>query len=288
MRGRWGVVPVLALMVAACGGSAATGDPGVGSGSGSAAPTAGATAPSGGDAPVMVTVDGVAFGYDIGTCDVSADSVRTNAGRSDGSFAFADISWSPDPSTALFHVVATTGEPPAPFELYADVNRSETTWDVTVDGTTAVVQGRMRNELPAAQGNPDLEYYDVTIAIRCDERGFGGMAPEATEDPGTASEDPGPTTASEASITVQLGDTTYQFSYLGCPMTEPAISLVVVDASLNRLFVSAGEAVLGLPDGTQWRAQEVDFDVAGSRATWSGTMTVPAGSEPASITIACG
>ena len=291
------ILAILAMTVAACGGAAAPeADGGDGGGAGSAPPAATPTDGAGtgtgpADAPVTVTLDGVTFGFPVGTCDVTDDLVRANAGPVEGEFGGVDIDWRRDGSAGSFSVVNSglVSGPPAPFELHADAVRSETTWDVRVDGTTATIDARMANELPAAQGDPAVAFYDVTIRIACAERGFGGMAPAPTDAEAPPAEPEPATAATEATVTVSLGETTYTFPYLGCPMDEPAISMILVDADFTRLLVTVGEAIVALPDGTSYRSQgEVAFDVSGRSATWTGTMTTGTADVSTTIEIACG
>jgi hypothetical protein len=290
---------LVVLLVAACGGPAVSADPSAasrdpaasdadGSEGGSSGNDGGGTTGGGStDAPVIVTVDGTDYGFPIGTCEVSERVVRAEAGA-EQEFAFADVSWAADGSIERFGVTnaSETADPPAPFELYADANRLETTWEVEVDGTTAVIEARMANELPAAQGNPDAAFYDVTIRIRCDERSFGGMPPEPTEPDEPIGQEPVPTAAGESTVTLTLAGTPYDMSYPGCA-TDDAVGFVAIDADLNRLFVGGGAISFVLPDGTTWRAEGAELQVSGFTATWSGTMTSPAGSEQASISVEC-
>ena len=301
---RWTSAPLavlLALLVAACGGPAPSADAGApsdapaasdadtGGDSGGGDGSAGGGSTGGGstDAPVLATVDGIDYAFPIGTCEVSESVVRAEAAMEAMGFAFVNVAWVADGSVESFQVVnASDSEAPAPFELYADLNRPETTWNVEVDGTTTVIEARMANELPAAQGNPDLAFYDVTIRIRCDERSFGGMPLEPTETDEPIGQEPVPTPAGESTITVTLAGTTYTMSYHGCA-TDDAVGFVAVDADLNRLFVGGGAISFVLPDGTDWSAEGAELQVSGPTATWSGTMTSAAGSEQASVTVEC-
>lgn len=291
------LIALAAVALAACGGSTPANDDG-----GPPTPTAPsgrATDPASGvpgndDAPVTVTIAGTTYGFPAGTCEVGDEVVQASAGGIEGEFGGVDLEWRSDGSVASFQVVNSglVSAPPAPFELYADAFRTDSSWSVEVDGTTAVVEARMVNELPAARGDPARAEYDVTIRIDCTERGFGGMAPPATNDPGTATTEPmteptsGP--AGEATITISLAGTDYAWPYAGCPIDEPAYAFILVDASGNRLVVTVGSALLALPDRTTWEASNVEFEVAGRTATWSGIMeSRTAGSEAATITIAC-
>jgi hypothetical protein len=283
---------ILALLVAACGSSGApTAPAGPGATGGSGGPggpsTTAATGP-GSDGPVIATLAGVTYGFPDGTCDVTNDEVRTSAGGMDGGFVSIDVAWARDGSSESFRVLntSTASGPPAPFDLYADPTRPGTTWDVQVTGTTAMIQARMRNELPAAQGDPALAEYDVTIRIDCAERAFGVIEPTPTDAPAPTGEAV-PTLAGEASVAVALGDVIYQFSYYGCPLTEPTIGIAVGDASLNRLLVSGGAARLVLADGTTYQGEGVDFQGSGLSATWTGTMASSAGDATATISITC-
>ncbi len=299
------LAPLFAVLVA-CGGSGVpdpTGGAGAGTGAtpradavGSGADGSGANGSGAGDgsatgdAPVTVTLDGVTYGYDIGTCDVGEDAVRASAGRSDGSISSAEIAWARDGSRASFRAtdVSTTSGPPAPFELYADPDRADTTWDVRVDGATATIEARMRNELPAAKGNPDLERYDVTIVIRCDERGFGGMAPEPADDQPPPDGGAAPSAAGESTVTLELAGQAYAISYPGCPLTESELAVSLTEPATGaQLFLGAGEAVLLLADGSPLQATGVAFAGSDTSATWSGTMNGPTGSESVTITISC-
>jgi hypothetical protein len=100
----------------------------------------------------------------------------------------------------------------------------------------------------------------------------------------------------ESTVTLALGDTTHAFTYHGCPMREAAINFLAFDlASLDRIQVGilTGDANasvgarLTLNDGTVWEAAGVALEIAGTRASWSGTMTSAGATRPATITIEC-
>ena len=292
MHGRWIGAAVLALAVAACGGSSG---PGTGGGSVTSAPSSatqaddpgtGSTGNTGGDAPVSVTVGGITQRYDVGTCDVAeADDLYADAATSAMSFQSVNIRIS-DASGASLRAIVPLADDAPPLQLFAGDPRPDTSWDVSVEGTTAVIEARMFDESPSAGDDP---FHDVTITIRCAERGFGGMAPATDEPEAPPAEEPAPTAVpTGATVTLDLGGSVSTFDYFGCPLTEPELMFVILDVTGTRLAVVRGEAQVDLADGTRYRAQGVDFGGSDSSGSWSGTLASPAGDVPATITIACG
>ncbi len=274
---------IMACALAACGG---TSDP---AGGGSASDPGGPPASpettndsSGDNAPVTATVDGTTYGYPAGTCDVGGDRVQVHAARMDV-LATVDVRWLGDGGRETFDVVHTGGQdpqPPTPFDLHASPNDADTTWDVSVDGNSAVIVARMLDRSPAGAGG----YHDVTINVQCNERGFGGFEAPETNVPQT--ELPVATSAGESAIALELGGTTYSWTYPGCAAAE-ASGFVAVNPALDRLFVTAGEMTLSLADGTTWTATGAQLSISGGSATWTGTMASTSGSQPATLTIAC-
>lgn len=297
MMARWIWLVLFAFAIGGCGGSAG------GQEVGSAASHAGAAdadddrqdgdATAGaGDAPVTAVVDGVTYAYPVGTCTVSDEHVEADAGTdvSGGeTLGFLNVAWRSDESIASFSAYSAASGAPAPFELHADVNRAETRWEVTVDASVATIDAHMANELPAAAGDPDVAFYDVSIRIDCAERGFGGMpAPAEDEADATPMPEASSATAGESQVSLELGDTTFRFTQMGCPMEEDFFAFAVADAELTRLFVSTEEVSLVTPDGTVWRATGIEWAGGTGQVTWSGTMSSPAGGgEQATIEIAC-
>jgi hypothetical protein len=287
---------VVATILAACGGGGA--DP---SGSGAAASgagggNAGATDDTGTGsgntgneegAPVTTTIDGVTFGHTFGSCIVNEDQVVAKAARLDfPGLAQVDARWLKDGGRETFKVVNTGGpdpKPPTPYDLRATPQDAGTTWDVAIDGSNAVITLRMIDLSPSGSG----AFLDVTINIRCDQPAWGGAEPEPT-DAGPVEPAPDPTAAGESTITLDLGGTTYTWTYPGCATDDAAGGFLALGPELNRLVVdSSGAATLNLPDGTAWTAQGVQLARSGGSATWTGSMTSASGSEQATLTIGC-
>jgi len=292
-----GWLVVLAMVVAACGGAGAdgtrgTGDATSGTGGANAGATDGRGAVTGNTdneegAPVTTTIDGVTFGHTFGSCIVNQDQVVARAARLDfPGLAEVDVRWLRDGGRETFKVVNTGGpdpQPPAPYELRASPNDSGTTWDVAIDGSNAVITLRMLDISSSGSG----EFLDVTINVRCDQPAWGGADPEPT-DGGPVEPLPEPTAAGESTIALDLGGTTYTWTYPGCAIDDAVGGFTALGPDLNRLLVDqAGGAILNLADGTAWTAQGIQLARSGASATWSGTMSSAGGSEPVTLTIDC-
>jgi hypothetical protein len=111
-------------------------------------------------------------------------------------------------------------------------------------------------------------------------------SPAPTNSVPSASAQPGP--VGPSTVTVSLGDATYNLSSSNCLLSEPA-GFTVFGDSFTRLVagVRSSTAALTLADGTVWQASDVEFEVAEDRASWSGEMTSAGTSQPATITIEC-
>lgn len=301
---RWCVVPVLALAVAACGGGA----PGEGDDPASTpqAPVATPAGAGGGadggtaDAPVVVTVDGTPYAYPIGTCDVGSEHLVVSAGLEAGGFGAVEVTWAAgyegDAQYQRFSAFNASADStaPAPFELYADPGRPGTSWEVTVDGTTATVAATMVDELPA-NANPDNPVYrEVTIAVRCDERGFGGMAPGPAFSPEAPPAGEVPTTApaGAAEVVVTVDGTPHDFDVADCPISDAGVALNASDGAGGLIFISGGPTAYDLfvafGDGTAFESSGIALEVGDREASWSGTMAAVGGGDAAvEIAIAC-
>ncbi len=300
---RWSGILVLTLVVAACGGAAPADDDPAGTPQAPVATPAGAGGGVGGGtagAPVVVTVDGTQYAYPIGTCDVGGEHVVVSAGLEAGGFGAVEVTWATgfegDAQYQRFSALNSSADAvaPAPFELYADPGRPGTSWEVTVDGTTATVAATMVDELPA-NANPDNPVYRaVTIDVRCDERGFGGMAPGPAFSPEAPPAGEVPTTApaGAAEVVVTVDGTPHDFDVASCPISGAGVALNASDGAGGLLFISGGptayELFVAFGDGTAFESSGVALEVGDRQASWSGTMPAVGGGDAAvEISIAC-
>ena len=293
----------LAMALAACGSSGGDGDaagltggaPGAGD-VGSAAPAAGGGSASG-SGPVTVTVEGASYGFPRGACDVADDHVRVDAAMGSSEVGYVDVLWTAgaDSSEHRFRVgnsdVVQAGAP-APFELVADSGRTETSWTVDVNGSSARIQARMGDELRSKLDiNPEIQYHDVTIDVQCDTPAFGGATPLPALDaevPAEVSAVP----AGVASASVEVAGTTISFDGIACPISAEGINVNAQDGDGDILNVTGpatgADLFLGLHDGTGYQGLALPFMVSGNDATWSGKAMPLGGTEvPMTITIHC-
>lgn len=266
------------------------------------------------EAPVVVTIDGVSFGYRDGSCQVDDEIVRFRAhpdssvihGQSSALNNSVDITWFPSldhlphaAQHAAFIVNSTIEADPAPFSLTGASNSESAAasrWDATVSGTTV----EFDMTLVDSSQFDEPETTNVQITATCDDPVLGNGPPPGSSpvDDQNQMVDPHSVLSSVADgeIEVTFQGTTHNVDYLTfCSIGSQEVQAegsndeLTVRAGYNEVQVQVGDSRLlqgrptfGLPETIQ-----VPYEGSSTR-TWSGTLVDDDGNEEeVSVAVTC-
>lgn len=246
---------------------------------------------------VTLTVLGATYEVPAMKCSVSENLIKVSAGSMAGGLpgqgsgmVTIEASWgTSDADYIEFYAASTNSSPPAPFELYADPERPQTSHTVEVEGASATVTARMSNEHSTAA---DGSFVDATILIECDGDAAVAAAPQpstelTTESVQPTSAAPAAAPGGGARISFTVDGATQAFDYPTCPMAEPAFGFVAINGSGYRLFVGDGNLSFLTPEARNYMAAGVSPSGDASQASWRGTVTAGGQQATAELTIAC-
>lgn len=262
------------------------------------------------DAPVVVTIDGVSFGYRDGSCVVRDDFVRFLVmadGTSPVDNSQVDIAWHPTMADlpysrqhAQFRITSSARTAPAPFTLVGThyEEGAGSSWSGSVDGSSVEITATLV-ERDQTLGVDRSE--DVTIVAHCDEEVLGagppyGMPP-VSEMGGMSDLEKHRSLLVDGHVEVTFQGSVFEIDTLtACSIYGEEVTFEGLNddlqvygyarGSADHVEIDVGDARLHqerphyeLPEGA-----EVSFTGTGTR-TWSGTV-VDAGGAEEDVTVA--
>jgi len=263
------------------------------------------------DAPVVVTIDGVSFGYRHGSCRVDDEAVRFEV-VTDERMALGNsvqITWHPrldhrpwsrqETSLLVSHASNTA---PAPFVLLGGSTAGwpDSTWEVSVSGTTVEILATLGTD-PRLSG--DERHEEVRIVARCDTERLGDGPPFGGPTVRESGGDPDIDTllsyAVEGQVEVTFQGVTHSIDYLTTCNFHDAetiaeglnddLQIYFHSGVQNTMRVQVGDGRLHSERRVFQPADGVQFEFTGtSTRTWSGTVVDDAGNEePITVTVTC-
>jgi len=267
------------------------------------------------DAPVVVTIDGVAFGYRDGSCRVDDELVRFQVypdsgvlhGDSSHLMNNVDITWHPTlghlpyvAQHAVFMLNRTIEAAPAPFSLIGSANSlsaASSSWEGTVSGTTAEFDLTLVDSM---QLGDESQTIDVRITARCDNPILGNGPPLGASPVGDENQMVDP-----RSVLASLADGHVEVTFQGSAHSLDNLTWCTIDPQQvqaegdnNDLSVRVGynevEIQVGDPRLMQERPRfhlpemiQIPYEGDSTR-TWSGTLVDDDGKEEdVSVAVTC-
>lgn len=264
------------------------------------------------DAPVVVTIDGVSYGYRHGSCRVDDEAVRFEV-VTDERMALGNtvqITWHPrldhrpwsrqETSLLVSHASNTA---PAPFVLLGGSTSRwpDSTWEVSVSGTTVEIFATLGTD---SRLSGDERYEEVRIVARCDSERLGDGppfgAPTVRESGGDPDIDTLLSYEVEGQVEVTFQDATHSIDHLSTCNFHDAETIVEglnddlevwfhAGGVSNTMQVRVGDARLQSERPVFQPPEGVQLEFTGtSTRTWSGTVVDGDGNEePITVTVTC-